>query len=119
MRTTKSLLLEMVLVLAFGAFLTVSSAHHDARLSWLCLLLLLLGILLGLRSDPPWWYGASFCTSLFFGRIFGNSWLNVHQLRSGSILDDLAWLLLIVGIYSFIVHAFKARRARAKRQKTL
>jgi hypothetical protein len=118
MRTAKSLLLEMVLVLGFGVFLTVSAERHDTFLSLLCLPLLVLGVLLSLRSDPPWWHGASFCLSLFAGRLLGNLWLNAHQSRSGSILDGFAWIVLIIGIYSFIVHALKAQRARATGQKS-
>lgn len=119
MRTAKSLLLEMALVLGFGIFLTVSVARHDAFLSWLCLPILVLGVLLNLRSDPPWWSGASFCTFLFAGRLLGNLWLNAHQSRSGSVLDDFAWIILIIGIYSFIVHGLKARRSRVKEQTSL
>jgi hypothetical protein len=116
MRTAKSLLLEMVMVVAFGAFLTVSWARHDTFLAWLCLPLLVLGVLLNLRSDPPWWYGASFSASIVVGRLLGNLWLNTHQLRSGSVLDDFAWIFLIIGVYSFIGNFFKARRTRAKAQ---
>ena len=119
MRTPKSLVLEMFFVLLFGAFTTISAARHSTLTSWLCLLLLVLGVLVSLRGDTPWWHGASFCAFFFAGRLTGNSWLGSHQLRSGPILDDLASIFLVIGIYSFVVNALKARRIRVAKPKSL
>jgi hypothetical protein len=130
MRTAKSLL-EIPLVFGFATFLAVAEARHDTFLWWLSAALAGMGLLLNLRgsdksgqapwtvADLPWWRGASFCTAMFAGRVFGNWWLNTRLQRSGSVLDDFAWIFLILGIYSLGKNILKLRNSGPKTQTAL
>jgi prepilin signal peptidase PulO-like enzyme (type II secretory pathway) len=109
----------MVLVLGFGVLLTISQGRHNSLFSWLCLPLLVAGVLLSLTGASPWWHGASFCAFLLAGRLWGNFWLDTHELRTGPILDDFAWIVLIIGIYSLLVNGLRARRVRTAVEKSL
>jgi len=113
MRSLFSILTEMVLVFSFAVMMTISSAQHNPILSGLCLVPLVLGCLLSLRSDPPWWHGASFCAAFVAGRLLANMWLLNHQPSSASLFDDIIWVALVIGLYSLIVNGLKARRNRS------
>jgi apolipoprotein N-acyltransferase len=90
-------LMNLVLAFCFSSFLAISQGKHDNLLWWLSLALIIPGVWL-MRSNPPWWHGGSFFASMVAGHLFGNSWLGVHALRSGSIMDDFAWIFLVLAI---------------------
>ena len=102
--------MNIVVAFCFSCLLTLSQGRHDRLIWWLALALTVPGVWLA-RSNPPWWHAGLFFASMVFGRLGSNMWLNVHKLRSGPIMDGIAWIVAAVSINLFLMGATQLRTA--------
>ena len=104
---------SVALAFWWSSFLTLSEGKHDKLGWWLSFILIIPGIWL-VRSSPAWWYSGSVLVSLAAGRVYTNAWLNAHHLRSGSLLDDMVWIFLALGLFLILGEISKLRGRRSE-----